>query len=101
MTGDFDLTHATAAATPEVVPEAPDRQLAAERQPLVTALRREMQSAFGQDFRGVRVSAAGHVGGASMPGVDALTVAEDIDLARHAYQPRSSSGRELIAHELA
>lgn len=70
--------------------------------PLPDALRSSMEGSFGADFGAVRV----HSG----PSADelnrsmqarAFTVGADIFFARGQYQPGSSSGKRLLAHELA
>ncbi len=69
--------------------------------PLDIPVRREMESAFGADFSGVRV----HTG----PQADSLnhsmqarafTTGSDMFVRRSDYAPGSRSGKELIAHEL-
>ena len=69
--------------------------------PLGVPVRREMESAFGADFSGVRV----HTG----PQADSLnhsmqarafTTGNDMFVRRSDYAPGSRSGKELIAHEL-
>jgi hypothetical protein len=61
-----------------------------------------MEARFGVDFGGVRVHSDGFAA-ASAHAVDALayTVGQHIAFARDRYQPGTSSGRELLAHELA
>ncbi|WP_404337145.1 DUF4157 domain-containing protein [Sphingomonas sp. MMS12-HWE2-04] len=60
-----------------------------------------MQNRFGRDFSGVRV----HHGERAAAAADALgarafTIGNDVFFNRGQYQPHSSSGRQLLAHEL-
>jgi hypothetical protein len=65
------------------------------------SLRRSMEGAFGADFGGVRVHT-----GPSADGLNhsmqsrAFTVGSDVFFARGQYQPGSTSGQRLLAHEL-
>lgn len=68
---------------------------------LDSGVRRQMEGALGADFSGVRV----HVDTQSDTlnrtlSARAFTTGQDIFFSQGAYQPGSSSGRELIAHEL-
>ncbi len=70
-------------------------------QPLETKLRMQMESAFGANFSGVRVhndSKADKLNRALS--ARAFTTGRDIFFRQGAYNPGSSSGRELLAHEL-
>jgi len=60
-----------------------------------------MESAFGANFSGVRVhtGAEAHSLNRSVSAV-AFTTGQDIFFSHGAYQPASSGGRELLAHEL-
>lgn len=88
-----------AEVTPEV--EGAIQSARGGGQALDSGVRTQMEPAFGADFRNVRV----HTGG----GADALnrslnarafTTGQDIFLRQGEYKPGSSSGRELLAHEL-
>lgn len=68
---------------------------------LDTGVRGQMEDALGADFSGVRV----HVDAQSDSlnrslSARAFTTGQDIFFSQGAYQPGSSTGRELIAHEL-
>jgi len=70
-------------------------------QALDGGVRRQMESAMGADFSDVRV----HTGEKSDSlnralNARALTTGQDIFFRQGAYQPGSSTGRELLAHEL-
>jgi hypothetical protein len=64
-------------------------------------VRRQMQHAFGCDYRGARVHAGtqSHVLNKT-PNAIAFTTGEDIFFRNWAYDPSSREGRELLAHEL-
>lgn len=68
---------------------------------LPQTLREEMESSFGADFRAVRI----HTGAAADSAVrehhaNALTSGRDIYFRSGHYMPFSSTGKELLAHEL-
>ena len=70
-------------------------------QPLDASIRAPMESAFGADFSGVRV----HTSGDSAALNDAVqarafTTGQDVFFGAGQYDPGSSAGQELIAHEL-
>ncbi len=70
-------------------------------QPLPSALRSRMESAFGADFSGVRL----HTGYSAESmnndlNANAFTFGNDIFFNRGQYQPHSTVGQHLIAHEL-
>jgi len=70
-------------------------------QPLGDSLRDQMETSIGADFRGVRVHADGQADTLSRAvNARAFTVGEDLYFRQGAYEPGSSSGRELLAHEL-
>ena len=91
------------AATSDVQPDV-EEMIQSERgggQPLDKVVRSQMESSFGTDFSGVRVH--------TNPKADALnqslnarafTTGQDIFFGQGNYNPGSSGGRELIAHEL-
>lgn len=69
--------------------------------PLPDPVRRDMESAFGADFSGVRV----HTGSRATElneslSARAFTTGSDIFVRNGDYQPTSASGQELLAHEL-
>lgn len=70
--------------------------------PLDAATREYMESRFGHDFSRVRVH-ADRSAGESARAVDALayTVGRDVVFAPGQYAPATTTGRRLIAHELA
>ncbi|MCU0484582.1 MAG: DUF4157 domain-containing protein [Anaerolineales bacterium] len=70
-------------------------------QSLDAGVQRQMGSAMGHDFSGVRVhtsSDAHHLN--EQVGAVAFTTGSDIFFRQGAYSPGSSSGQELLAHEL-
>lgn len=75
--------------------------LASPAQRLDPTTRASMESRFGHDFTDVRVHTGGEAAEAARA-VDALayTVGRDIVFGRNQYDPSSSDGRRLIAHEL-
>ncbi|HEX3130800.1 MAG TPA: DUF4157 domain-containing protein, partial [Thermoanaerobaculia bacterium] len=71
-------------------------------QPLDGRTRADFETRFGHDFGRVRVHAdAGAARSAADLQARAYTFGEDIVLGSGRYQPGSSAGRSLIAHELA
>jgi Domain of unknown function (DUF4157) len=85
---------------------SPEVEAAIERsrgggQTLDAGVRRQMESAFGADFSGVRVhtGAESHSLNRAVNAI-AFTTGQDIFFRNGAYDPASSSGRELLAHEL-
>jgi hypothetical protein len=70
-------------------------------QPLDDGLRAQMESAFGSDFRGVRVHTDTEAGALNRAvNAVAFTTGQDIFFGYGAYNPESSAGRELLSHEL-
>jgi hypothetical protein len=70
--------------------------------PLPDAVRAELEPRFGADFGAVRVHADQRAAGlAERYGAQAFTVGRDIAFGAGRYAPESSSGRALLAHELA
>ncbi|MDI1292348.1 MAG: DUF4157 domain-containing protein [Methylobacter sp.] len=80
----------------------PDRLSIGSGQPVEPTLRQDMEHRFGHDFSQVRVH-AGSVAAQSARQVNALayTLGSDIVFAENRFAPSSSSGRSLLAHELA
>lgn len=71
-------------------------------QPLEGALREPMGTSLGWDFSEVRIHTGPDADRLNRRlGARAFTVGSDIFFRRGAYDPASSGGRELIAHELA
>ena len=70
-------------------------------QPLDVGVQQRMQAAIGYDFSGVRVHHSAEASGLSQTlQAKAFTTGSDIFFNEGAYQPQSSGGQELIAHEL-
>lgn len=90
--GAFDLDDATASRI---------NQSRGGGQSLDTSIQKKMGESMGADFSGVRV----HTGGESHQlneqlNAKAFTTGQDLFFRDGAYSPQSSSGQELIAHEL-
>lgn len=85
---------------------SPDVEQAIQRargggQALDRGARARMESAFGTDFSGVRVHADARADALNRRlNARAFTTGQDIFFRQGAYDPGSSSGRELLAHEL-
>jgi hypothetical protein len=70
-------------------------------QPLDTALQKQASEAMGHDLSGVRVHTSPEASDLSgQLSAKAFTTGRDIFFQEGAYDPHSSGGRELIAHEL-
>lgn len=70
-------------------------------QPLDSGARAQMEPAFGADFGGVRVHADGQADQLNRSlSARAFTTGQDIFFKQGEYSPGSSTGRELLAHEL-
>jgi hypothetical protein len=70
-------------------------------QPLDVGVQQHMQEAIGYDFSGVRVHTSGEASSLSQSlQAKAFTTGQDVFFNQGAYQPNTSSGQELIAHEL-
>ncbi len=70
--------------------------------PLDDSARTTMERGFGTDLNGVRVHAdARGAAQARALGADAFTTGSDIFFGSGRYQPQTTAGRELLAHELA
>lgn len=87
---------------PDSVPGSVQAAFADGGRPLEPGLRRNMESAFGEDFGDVRIhdtplanAAARDISGA------AFAAGSHIGFARGAYSPDTPKGRGVIAHELA
>lgn len=84
------------------LPGSVDRALAGPAAPLDPALRTDMEQRFGQDFSDVRI----HTGASAEQSAKdvkarAYTVGHRIVFGRGRFAPASTSGRWLLAHELA
>lgn len=89
--------------TPEAtgVTAADLRPAASPGEPLDTGTRRSMESHFGADFGGVRVhSGEPAARAADSIQADAYTIGRDVYFGEGKYDPSSTSGRRLLAHEL-
>ena len=70
-------------------------------QPLDSSTREQMGQAMGYDMSGVRVHTSTEADDLSHQlGAQAFTTGQDVFFREGAYDPGSSAGRELIAHEL-
>jgi hypothetical protein len=70
-------------------------------QALDSGVQRQMGDSMGQDFSGVRVHTSGEAHKLNEKvGAVAFTTGSDIFFRQGAYSPGSSSGQELLAHEL-
>lgn len=70
-------------------------------QPLDSAIGSELGAAFGQDLSGVRVHTSPEADSLSRAlSARAFTTGRDIFFRSGAYEPHSTSGRQLIAHEV-
>ena len=85
--------------TPEV--EAAIQRERGGGQALDSAARAQMEPAMGADFGGVRVHTGGQADALNRDlSARAFTTGQDIFFKQGEYSPGSSSGRELLAHEL-
>jgi hypothetical protein len=87
---------------PSMVPALVPEVLREPGAPLDPAVRQDMESRFGHDFSRVRVHTDARAADSARD-VQALayTVGEHIVFGREQYAPHGSSGRRLLAHELA
>jgi hypothetical protein len=90
-----------ASRVPRVAPAIVDEALRAPGRELGEDIRAPFESRLGHDFGRVRVHAdpTAEQAAASV-GARAFTVGEDIVFARGAFDPGSTAGRRLLAHEL-
>ncbi len=91
-----------ATVSPTYAPPIVHDVLGSSGAPLDATMRAELEPRFGHDFSGVRVHTDGRAA-ASARAVQATayTVGRDIVFDRGAYAPHSTTGRRLLAHELA
>ncbi|MBE9072209.1 DUF4157 domain-containing protein [Microcystis sp. LEGE 08355] len=88
-----------AEATPEV--EAAIEQARGGGRSLDSGIQRQMESAFGTNFSGVRVHTDSTADALNQSlSARAFTTGQDIFFRQGEYNPGSSSGKELLAHEL-
>ncbi|WP_437755030.1 eCIS core domain-containing protein [Sorangium sp. So ce1389] len=109
--GQTGLERAVTAA-PARVQRAPGRSTGAEPtlparllesgvgRPLDAPVRARMEARLGHDFGAVRVHDGGGAAAAEHIGAKAFTYRNDIYFGRGRYQPHTSTGQRLIAHEL-
>jgi hypothetical protein len=70
-------------------------------QPMAAEVRGDMESRFGADFSGVRIHADTQAARLTQSiNAQAFTYGKNIYMAGGKYQPRTDSGRHLLAHEL-
>ena len=82
--------------------EAVERLVAGGGRPLDPATQEHMESAFGEDFQDVRVHTGGEAtASAQRLGAHAYTVGNDVVFSDGHYDPGSSGGQRVLAHELA
>lgn len=90
-----------AGPAPAQLPASVSRTLSEGGQPLSPALQQTMAARFGHDFSGVRVHSGGEAGrSAEEIAARAYTSGAHIVFAPGQYQPESSAGQQLLAHEL-
>lgn len=90
-----------AVAAPTRPQQAAPKAPASEGEPLPDALRRDMESRFDADFSVVRIHRDARAAQASSAlNAVAFTVGNQIHFGPGQFNPGSSEGRELIAHEL-
>lgn len=86
------------------VDDAVAKQIQAKRgsgQPLDEGVRRQMEPSLGQDFSDVRVHADGEADALNRAvQAEAFTTGKDIFFRSGKYNPGSSDGQKLLAHEL-
>lgn len=87
---------------PATVPATVHEVIRSSGEPLSRETQSFMESRFQHDFSRVRIhdTPVAH-SSAYRLGARAYTLGQDIVFAKSEYQPRSASGRQLIAHELA
>ena len=98
------LRQATGGAAPESGMDAVERSIDGARgggHSLDHGTRGHMESAFGADFSGVRIHHDTRADGLSQAlSARAFTTGKDVFFRQGEYSPGTSSGRELLAHEL-
>ena len=92
----------TASLGRDVVPSAVTNVVRSPGQPLDQPTRAYMEPRFGQDFSGVRVHTDNEAAlSARAVGARAYAVGRHVVFARDRFDPATSAGRQLLAHELA
>ncbi len=94
---------AAAAGPGELAPEMEGRIAGALSggEPLAPGVRRDLEPRFGRSFDGVRVHTGEEAARTALSlGARAFTVGSDIAFGRGEYDPASTRGRSLLAHEL-
>ncbi|WP_437723384.1 eCIS core domain-containing protein [Sorangium sp. So ce861] len=88
--------------TPRQVPEVVGDVLGSGGgRPLDPALRRSFELRFGRDFSGVRIHDGARADASTRAvSATAYTVGNDVVFRRGAYDPNTTRGRKLLAHEL-
>ena len=90
-----------ALATPTRPQPTPAKAPASGGEPLPEAVRQDMESRFGADFSAVRIHRDARAAQASSAlNAAAFTVGNQIHFGAGQFNPGSSEGRELLAHEL-
>lgn len=86
---------------PARMPQSAPKPSAGSGEPLPDALRQDMEARFGADFSAVRIHRDARAGQASSAlNAAAFTVGNQIHFGAGQFNPTSSEGRELLAHEL-
>jgi hypothetical protein len=100
--GDAPAMVGAAACATEPIPPAAQRALASPGQPLESVTRARLEPRFGRDLGNVRIHAdATAARSARSVGALAYTVGSSIVFGAGQYQPGSTAGQKLLAHELA
>lgn len=100
---EFLLARQGAGQTPDVTPELESRigVLRGGGQALDSGVRAQMEPAFGCDFSGIRVHTDAQADALNrVLNARAFATGRDVFFQQGTYNPGSSSGRELLAHEL-
>ncbi len=93
---------ASAASVPSAAPDSVHRTISSPGRPLDPDTRGYMEDRFGHDFSQVRVHTDSRAADSAREiNAHAYTVGSDIAFAAGRYQPETSAGRQLLAHELA
>ncbi|GFO64335.1 eCIS core domain-containing protein [Geomonas paludis] len=103
-TGEEKLARADSGPAPAVSDSVQSavKESTSGGQPLAGSVRDFMEPRFGSDFSGVRVHNDDRAAGLSEDlSARAFTYGNHVFFARDAYQPQTSEGKRLIAHELA
>ena len=94
--------HAANTGQPAEAPQSVHDALDSPGQPLDSATRSLMEPRFGRDLGGVRIHTGGRAAeSAQAVRAQAYTVGEDVFFGPGRYNPQSSEGKRLLAHELS